>query len=357
MKAFIPAIIRDSADCRAKLLKRFPHGVPPNVKLFSIDAVGTYSNIDTNHAKNVMTAWFNQCRDRISAMDNNFPFELALKVIYCVMSNNIIQFGDTFWKQPCGTAMGTSTAVNHANFYVGILELSTILDKCKDHLSFYGRFIDDGIGTWTQTHGSNLAWHQFLYDFNHYGILKWTNTGMVNKVIFLDMVMSIDPLTRLLSFKSYSKESNLCLCTPPKSAHQPKMLRGMIIGRLLCFYDTNSNTSDFLKPTKDFFFYLVRRGHDEQKLMPLFEEACARLDNKRPRSKSTDYRRPIYFHIEHHPRGLQSNGIRAAYNRTTGKCLTNRNLTISVSRPKNLRDRSCNATSHPLPHCDPSNFT
>ena len=238
MKTFIPTIIRDSADCRNKLLKRFPNGVPANVKLFSIDAVGMYSNIDTNHAKHVMTNWFNQFRDRILELDENFPFELVLKVIYYIMSNNIIQFGNTFWKQLCGTAMGTSTAVNYANLYVGILKVSTILDKYKDYLSFYGRFIDDGIGTWTQSQGNNLAWHQFLADFNNYGILKWTNTGMVNKVIFLNMVIQINPLTRLLSFKSYGKESNLYLYIPPKSAHQPKMLRGMIIGRLLCFYDT-----------------------------------------------------------------------------------------------------------------------
>jgi hypothetical protein len=32
-----------------------------------------------------------------------------------VMSDNILQFGDTHWRQQRGTAMGASAATNHAN--------------------------------------------------------------------------------------------------------------------------------------------------------------------------------------------------------------------------------------------------
>lgn len=115
------------------------------------------------------------------------------------------------WRHVCGTAMGTSAAVNCANFCVGILELTVILDKCQDCLLFYGRFIDDGTGALDhrQPH-SDLAWHQFLADFNSCGVLEWTDTGMVNKLIFLDFVAEMDPLTRFLKFTSHSKDSNLC---------------------------------------------------------------------------------------------------------------------------------------------------
>ena len=172
------------------------------------------------------------------------------------MNNNIMQFGDTFWRQLCGTAMGTSAAVNYANFYVGILELDCILSKYKNYLSFYGRYIDDRIRAWDNKPGSEEAWNNFLQDFNSYGILKWTDTGHVNSLVFLDFVITIDLFTRLLSFTSYLKKSNLYLYIPPKSAHQPKMLRGMIIGRLLTFFHTNSNREDFLKATSDFFTIL-----------------------------------------------------------------------------------------------------
>lgn len=220
----------------------------------------------------------------------------------CTLTQTLI----TPWKL-CANGLGTSAAVNYANFCVGILELTTILDKHKDFLSFYGRFIDDGVGLWDhRSHGSDLAWAQFMADFNRYGVLKWTNTGMVNKLVFLDFVATVDPLTRSLTFSSYSKESNPHPHMPPKSAHQPKMLRGMIVGRLLCFCDANSNLKDFLDATRNFFHCLECRGHSAESLTPLFKEACDQLGKCRAKPKPTDCRKPIFFHVKHHPRGLRN---------------------------------------------------
>ena len=65
-----------------------------------------------------------------------------------IMSNNIFQFGDTHWRQKQGCAMGTSTAVNYAYLYIGILEIQTLLKKYGAQLLFFKRFIDDVIGVW-----------------------------------------------------------------------------------------------------------------------------------------------------------------------------------------------------------------
>jgi hypothetical protein len=37
------------------LRRTFPNGLPPGARLFSVDAIGMYSNIDTNHGINVLT--------------------------------------------------------------------------------------------------------------------------------------------------------------------------------------------------------------------------------------------------------------------------------------------------------------
>ena len=59
------------------------------------------------------------------------------------MQNNIFKFGNTYWRQKIGAAMGTSLAVQYANTYVAILELEIIIPTFKQNLPLYGRFIDD----------------------------------------------------------------------------------------------------------------------------------------------------------------------------------------------------------------------
>jgi hypothetical protein len=48
---------------------------------------------------------------------------LVLKALEEIITRNIFQFGDTFWRQKQGCTMGTSSAVNYAYLYVGLLEV------------------------------------------------------------------------------------------------------------------------------------------------------------------------------------------------------------------------------------------
>ena len=85
------------------------------------------------------------------------------------MTRNIFQFGNSYWKQRNGTAMGTSCAVNYAFLYVGLLEIQELLTDFKDWMPFYARFIDDGIGIWlTNKPGSMKAWSEFRKRINNW---------------------------------------------------------------------------------------------------------------------------------------------------------------------------------------------
>jgi hypothetical protein len=74
-----------------------PHGLPPGAKLVSVDAVGMYSNIDTEHGIDVMPRWLTQYPAELTP---SMPIQFA--AIEEIMKNNIFQFGDTFWKQKRG---------------------------------------------------------------------------------------------------------------------------------------------------------------------------------------------------------------------------------------------------------------
>ena len=73
------------------------------------------------------------------------------------MENNIFEFGDMYFKQLTGTAMGTSAACLWATIYFAIHE-DFLLEKYKDDILLYKRFIDDMFGIWI---GSNLHYAQF----------------------------------------------------------------------------------------------------------------------------------------------------------------------------------------------------
>jgi hypothetical protein len=81
--------IKSSTELLEKL-KQLPD-LPPTARLFTCDAVSMYTNIDTAHALKVL-------KDMIP--------EHVLAALQIIMENNIIEFGDTYWRQEDGTAMG-----------------------------------------------------------------------------------------------------------------------------------------------------------------------------------------------------------------------------------------------------------
>lgn len=260
-----------------------------------------------------------------------------------IMKNNIFQFGDTFWRQKSGTAMGTSTAVNYAVLYVSLLEITKLLPKFSRNLLFLKRFIDDIIGIWVQT--PEHQFEDFMEDLNNFGTLKWTcDDGLVDELRFLDVSITIDT-SRQLQFKTYQKDLNLYLYIPPASAHPPNMLKGLIYGRLRAYWSQNSKTDDFLHFATFLAKRLIARGWPKRTVVTLTQEASQRLSNENPGNteKTTKtIQKPIIFHLPFHPRGIQRRTIRKIFNETVGRHIKDRQLIVAVSRPLNLQDRLCN---------------
>jgi hypothetical protein len=92
---------------------------------------------------------------------------------------------------------GTSTAVNYAYLYVGLLEIRRLLPHLKDHLPFFRRFIDDGFGIWIDLPNRPNAWKNFMHCLNNWGTLKWTCDRHTNSLVFLDLEISITRYNRL----------------------------------------------------------------------------------------------------------------------------------------------------------------
>jgi hypothetical protein len=295
------------------------------------------------------------------------PVDFILASLAEIMENNIFQFGDTFWQQKRGCAMGTSSAVNYACLYVGLLEVTRLLPRYQSQLKFFRRFIDDSIGVWVDQPNDPLAWKSFFRCLNNWGSLKWTCDGHVNKLIFLDLEISILP-NQKLHYRSYQKPMNLYLYIPPGSAHPSNMIYGLVYGRLRAYRLQNTDTKDYIQMSILLARRLCTRGYPLQTLLPIFQKASDRLLASDPRqilhrvtpneppTDTTPSTNPLIFHLSYHPRGLTCQQVGQVYADTIGPFIPDRRLLVAVSRPKNIRDRVCRTRLADIPSDNPSDY-
>jgi hypothetical protein len=241
-----------------------------------------------------------------------------MKALRLVMMNNIFIFGDTFWKQLTGTAMGTPPAPPWATLYYALHE-QRFVPRYTANLLLYKRFIDDVFGIW-RTDGSAAslaAWERFKRDMNSEVYrLKWDISDLSQSVDFMDLTISIrgDKLHTTL----FEKVHNLHLYIPPHSCHPPGLLTGMVHGILHRIYNLCSDDADKRAKTRQFFHHLQCRGYPASTLRPMFNKAIARLTTAHGTSEPTDdqrrkLRRCLFFHLRYHPQNPKSHAIQHAW--------------------------------------------
>ena len=112
-------------------------------RLFTADAVSMYTNIDTEHALHVLSEFFRT--DPFCTELEGFDADTTIEALRLVMSRNVFKFGDTFWHQLSGTAMGTPPSCCYAMLYFYLNERKFLPDFCGHSFRFlppvYRRFI------------------------------------------------------------------------------------------------------------------------------------------------------------------------------------------------------------------------
>jgi len=121
----ITSYIKDSKDLLTEIIKMT---LPQNATLFTADASAVYTNINTNTG---IIAFENLFHDYDSLIPKGFPKDLFIKVLKLVMENNIFRFGDTFWLQTQGTAMGTPAAPLYSILTFGYHKNTSFLNTSK----------------------------------------------------------------------------------------------------------------------------------------------------------------------------------------------------------------------------------
>ena len=340
-----PAYLQDSWHFLNEL-KKFKRNCS-SALIFTADAVAMYANIPTEHALTSIKQWFELHAHELPA---DFPTTKVLTGLGIVMRNNVFTFGNRYWLQLQGTAMGTSCACMYANIYYSYHEETRLTSAPT--LWFWRRLIDDGFGI---IDGTCLThFHQHMQLMNNFGPedarLVWEcELGTCKSINFLDLQVTIEP-DGTFTTRTYQKAMNLYLYRPPCSAQPPSILYGLIFGTLHRYFWHNSKRSDFQHFTKLFFERLCNRGHVAAHLAPLFIKAAAAVDTSQPpqpkigpHEVSENPRNRFFLHLPYHPLDPERRVLQQIFRDTLSPALAEdsiglETMTIAYSRSPNISD-------------------
>ena len=351
LKPFIPSYVKNGDQVLDDIEKL---KLTISSLLFVTDAHSMYNNIDTDHAISVITWWIKDLEGK-GQLPEDFPSVAVLSAMRIIMKNNIFEFGDMFFLQLLGTAMGTSAAVMWATLYFAYHEVHTLLPKHGHNLLYFIRYIDDIFGIWT----GNLTtdWQSFSDDVNNFGILKWDITEIIpsTSVNFLDMTLSIEN-GRIVS-KTFQKKMNLHLYIPPSSEHPPSCIKGTIFSLILRYFKQNTYQEDFTYFVGLLYLRSLQRGWDRDHIRKLILEATRRAENPSPAALPPNDKKnlkdTLFLHFQYHKDGISRQQIRAEFENILGPiCKDELGITrtiVAFSRPKNIGDFVTRTKLHEAP--------
>ena len=179
------------------------------------------------------------------------------------MIQNVFRFGDSYWIQLSGTAMGAPPAPMYATLYFAKIE-NQFIPKYPN-LFYYRRYIDDGFGIWNITAEENAVqnekrWNDFKNNFNSVSTLEWTFSDRTRTTDFLDINVTLTDDGRVRT-RIFEKALNLHLYLPPHSCHPPGVLKGIIHGMMLRFHRLSTTSAMAQNDVKQFLKRLVLRGY------------------------------------------------------------------------------------------------
>lgn len=279
--------------------------LPPNARFFTSDAQSMYTNIRIEPALATSSAYLFENRSKYS-----YCAQALVDALEIVFRNNYFKFGDTFWKQTSGTAMGTPPAPPWATIFYALYE-SELLPRWTAQIPFYKRFIDNVIGVWL-THADpdedRRLWNAFETDMNQWHGLTWDCETPLMSINFMDLTISI--VDGKVVTTLYKKKRNLYLYIPPHSSHPTGVLTGLVFGQILRVRCLCSHKADADAKIQH-FSRILAHGHSKDNLKLLFAKAEDNVNcylnrtssdhEARYKQKVVDSQKQKYFHIQYHP--------------------------------------------------------
>mmetsp|Transcript_13423 Transcript_13423/g.32329 ORF Transcript_13423/g.32329 Transcript_13423/m.32329 type:complete len:711 (-) Transcript_13423:1443-3575(-) len=280
------------------------------MSLFTGDVVAMYPSINLNDA-------FVRIRDflRHSDLCEGIHASPIMDALELIMRRNCFRFGDTYWLQKDGTAMGTPPAPSFATLYYGIFELD-LLQRFGSSLHYLRRYIDDQFGIWIHHPNPEIdqqRWEEFKQCQDNYCSLNWEFSALSKTINFLDLTLTVEPFH--INTKIYEKPLNLHLYIPPNSAHTPSVRTGLVTGGVFRILKLTSTNSDKKKALSKFHSYLFARGYKLKFLEFAFEKALRQFSRPRKKQVENSPDEHVFLHLPFHSRDPTRREIQQMFQR------------------------------------------
>ena len=186
--SYVPAHLKNSSQFLEKLSAQYPEGFEEGTILFSVDVVNLYGNIPITEAINSTMDLLDNHKENVETFGLDLD-DIRQLLEHC-LTNNFVRFGQQYFRQNSGIAMGSRVAPPLAIVFMHALE-SIFLAAPRLQPSFYVRYIDDVFAVWT--HGRAALFDYFNFLNTVHPTIKFTldHTGDTGSLAFLDTKISI----------------------------------------------------------------------------------------------------------------------------------------------------------------------
>jgi hypothetical protein len=267
----LDSYVRDTDHFQA-LIQKVNIPAATEAHLFTLDVVSLYTNIPTDEGIACVTRAFRE------NPDPGRPDASLLTLLKLILQRNDFRFGEQWFLQTQGTAMGKSFAPSYSNIFMGYWE-SEGLRTHHHKPTLWLRFIDDIFGAWV---GSEPDVHQFVAHLNKLNThIKLELHHSITSVNFLDTTVYWQVInnSKHLRTRVYFKPTDSRCLIHQDSFHPKSTCNGAVKSQMLRYARRCSQKSDFDTATSQLINNLVtQQGYNRRKLRTVKYQLLAELN-------------------------------------------------------------------------------
>ena len=264
---------------------------PTDYCLLTIDVVDMYNSIP--HADGILA-----CKDALSSLTSfsTSQINLILKLISFILTNNCFSFKNSFYRQQCGTAMGSPFAPAYANIFMAHFWRTKVTPGLPFAPIFFRRYIDDMFGIF---HSDLDPTTLDVFLNSLHPTVKFTLSTPSHSVPFLDLTIHI--FDSKIHTDLYCKPTDSHKFLSPLSNHPPHVFFSIVYGAALRLLRICSRESYLLQRLSELFAYLTESEYRPHFIKPIFEKVLkkTRSDALLKKSHKPSQSRPIYVTTFH----------------------------------------------------------
>ena len=276
---FVAAHLTNTEEYLRRLSEKYPgHNLPPDSIVFSVDVTNLYGNIPYKEAIESAKCLLETHHQDIDMFGLDIP-DVTHLLNHC-LSNNYLRFGDKFYRQTSGIAMGSRVAPPLAVIFMDSLE-RRFNNTAATKPDIYMRYIDDVISVWTS--GSETL-QEYLEHINQvHPSIRFTmeTTEHDGSLPFLDTKITVEPSGKYTT-ELYMKPMSSGIILHAESAQPWKVKKALVQSQIQRAIRLSSDTEAQQRSIASVKQLLTDNGYPQKAI----DNAVSACTTRRPQTRS-----------------------------------------------------------------------